>query len=332
MALAGDLEGLRGCLDSQLARYRHGLPMGQPERLELDERLETLGRGPLGIALVEALESQTDRPKRLLWVPDDLLHGFPIHALRIGGRYLVEDLEFVNTFSAALFVHQAARRKERRRSFLRPAVVVAEKPAVLPEAEREGEGVAATFFRSRRVPPEVASRKSCKSWLARAWVAHFACHAEFDGRRPLAARLVLPSGEAIHALEWLEEPVADLPLVTLSACRSAEVGPLMGREMFGLVTGLLAGGVGVVLAGAWPVADREVPPLMWRFYRHRLLHDLPRALALAQREALQAPDGSPLFWAVFALFGDGDALPAPGILARFLARRRYRWHQRRFPT
>jgi tetratricopeptide (TPR) repeat protein len=330
--LAADLKGLRRCLADQLSRYRRGLPMGRPDRLELDERLESLGRGPLGIAIVEALESQSERPRRVLWAPDDLLHGFPIHALRIGGRYLIEDYEFVWTFSGALVVHQARRRKRRLGLFLRPALVVAEKPAVLPEAEREAEGVAAAFFRSRRLPAASISRESCRSWLARARVAHFACHAEFDGERPLAARLILPSGEAIHALEWLEEPVAGLPLVTLSACRSAELAPLVGREVFGLVTGLLAGGVGVVLAGLWPVADREVPPLMWRFYRHRLLHDLPTAMALAQRETLEAPGSFPLFWAVFALFGDANALPAPGILGRFLARRRFRRHRQRFPT
>jgi tetratricopeptide (TPR) repeat protein len=330
-ALAADLESWRGCLADQLADYRHGLQMRSSDRRELDDRLESLGRGPLGIAIKQALEAQSDRPRRVLWAPDDLLHGFPIHALRIGGRYLIEDFEFVWTFSGALQVHQARRRK-RRRSFFRPALVVAEKARVLPEAEREGEGVAATFFRSQKPAAEAVNRKSCRSLLARARVAHFACHAEFDGERPLAARLMLPSGEPIHALEWLEEPVAGLPLVTLSACRSAEVAPLMGREVFGLVTGLLAGGVGAVLAGLWSVTDHEVPPLMWRFYRHRLLHELPTALALAQRETLEAPGSSPLFWAVFALFGDGNALPAPGILGRFFARRRFRRHQERFPT
>jgi hypothetical protein len=337
-ALCQDLEGLRGCLTSQLARYRRGLSMGRLERQELDERLDALGRGPLGTALSEALESagprfgnQRQRVQRVVWAPDGLLHGFPVHALRSAGRYLIEAFEFIWTFSGALFVHQARTRKRRRGRF-RPAVVIADRPAVLPEAEREGDGVAASFLWSRRLQAKVVTRKSLRCWLARARVAHFACHAEFDGQRPLAARLNLPSGEAIHALEWLEEPVAGLPLVTLSACRSAEVAPLVGREVFGLVTGLLGGGVRAVLAGLWPVADQETPPLMWRFYRHRLLHALPTALALAQRETLEAPGCSPLFWAVFALFGDGDAIPAPGILGRFLARRRCRQHLRRFPT
>ena len=45
-------------------------------------------------------------------------------------------------------------------------------------------------------------------------------------------------------------------------------GTLLGREVFGLVTGVLGGGVRAVLAGLCPVAAQEVTPLMWHFYRH----------------------------------------------------------------
>jgi tetratricopeptide (TPR) repeat protein len=329
--LREQLEGLRGCLESQVARYRRGLPLGRYEREELDRRLDDLGRGPLGSALSQALDAHRPRPRRLLWVPDGPLHGLPVHALRRDGRYLIEDHEVVWSFGGALCVHQARTRGQRRWPF-RPAVVVSERPSVLADAQREGEGVAASFAWGRQVPAAATDRRTVSAWLARARAVHFACHADFDGRHPLAACVHLPSGEAVHALEWLDEPVAGLPLVTLSACRAAEVAPLVGQEVFGLVTGLLGGGVRAVLAGLWPVADRETPPLMWRFYRHRLLHDLGTALALAQREALADSDGSPLFWAAFALFGDAGALPAAGPCWRWLARRRQRRHSRLFPS
>jgi CHAT domain-containing protein len=161
---------------------------------------------------------------------------------------------------------------------------------------------------------------------------HFACHAYFDARHPLAASIGLPGGEAWRAVEWLQEAVDGLPLVTLSACRSAEVGPLIGKEVFGLVTGLLGSGVRAVLAGLWPIADREARPFTWRFYRHRLTNDLADALALTQRETLQEAASSPLFWAAFALFGDPLALPAPGRWGRWWARWRQRRHARWFPV
>jgi tetratricopeptide (TPR) repeat protein len=325
------VERLRGCLTSQLARYRSSLPLGQPERATLDALLEDVSRGPLGEALFDLLATHPCRPQRLVWVPDGPLHGLPIHALRRHGRYLIEDVDVVWSFSGALYVHQCMTRR-RRRGWLRPAVVVTETPAVLPEVAREGQGVAASFLRSRTLHGAAATRAALHPYLARARVVHLACHADFDAEHPLAASIGLPSGETLRALDWLDEPVAGLPLVTLSACRSAEVAPLLGREVFGLVTGLLGGGVRAVLAGLWPVADREALPLMWRFYRSRLTRDLAGALAHAQRDALAAPDSSPLFWGAFALFGDAAALPAPGRCWRWLARWRQRWHARRFPV
>jgi tetratricopeptide (TPR) repeat protein len=329
--LAEAAGGLRGCLADQLARYRAGLPLGRPQRAELDARLDDLGRGPLGEVLSRALDSCPSPPRRLLWVPEGPLHGLPLSALRLRNRYLIEDVEVAWTFSGAQLVHQAQAGRRLRGPF-RPALVVTESPEVLPEAASEGKGVAASFLWSRVLHGGTATRAALRRGLARARVLHFACHAHFDNEHPLAAHVRLPSGETLGALEWLSEPVDGLPLVTLSACRSAEVAPLLGREVFGLVTGLLGGGVRAVLAGLWPVADREARPLMWRFYRHRLTADLAAALALAQREALADSDSSPLFWSLFALFGDAAALPAPGFVGRWLGRWRRARHARRFPS
>jgi tetratricopeptide (TPR) repeat protein len=325
------LDSLRSCLTSQLARYSAGLSLGSPARAELDARLDGLGQGPLGRALTDALAACPGSVRRLLWVPDGALHGLPLAAVRLNGRYLIEDFEVTATFSAALLVHQARTRRRARGPF-RPALIVTESPGVLPEAAHEGEGVAASFLWHRLLHGHGATRAALRGELVRARAVHFACHAQFDTKHPLAAHIALPSGETLRALEWLNEPVDGLPLVTLSACRSAEVAPLLGREVFGLVTGLLGGGVRTVLAGLWPVADSETWPLMWRFYRHRLTADLATALALAQRESLAAPDASPLFWAAFALFGDPCALPAPSCLTRWLARRHQARHARRFPV
>jgi hypothetical protein len=327
-ALPGQVDGLRRCLTAQLERYRQGFSIGAPERAALDGRLEALGDGCLGQVLRQALDDGGAAGERLVWVPDGVLHGLPVHALRHGGRYLVEGHAVVFTFGGSLFVHQARAGRRRRWG---PALVCTESPAVLPAAAREGQGVAATFLRSKVLHGGRATRAAVRRSLRSAAAAHFACHACFDVRHPLAACITLPSGESWRALEWLGEPLDGLPLVTLSACRSAEVAPLVGREVFGLVTGLLGSGVRSVVAGLWPVADREALPLMWRFYRQRLTDDLPAALALAQRAALAEPHGSPLFWAAFALFGDPGALPAPGRWGRWWARWRQRRHARRFP-
>jgi hypothetical protein len=325
-AVREQLNGFRRTVAAQMERYRRGFPIGRAERADLDHCLTALGHGPLGSSLGQILSAG----ERLIWAPDEDLHGLPVHALRRRGCYLVENHEVVSTFGGALFAQQAA---APRRSWWRqgPALVVTESAEVLPTAQREGEGVAATFLRSRLLHGALATRAVLRRALPRAAAVHFACHAYFDVLHPLAAAIGLPSGETWRALEWLDQPVNGLPLVTLSACRSAEVAPLVGREVFGLVTGILGSGVRAVLAGLWPVADRETLPLMWQFYRQRMSGDLATALAQAQRQALALPGSSPLFWAAFALFGDATALPAPGPIGRWWARRRQRSHARRFP-
>jgi hypothetical protein len=245
-ALCHQLEAWQGCLNGQLLRYRRGW-LGRSDRSEMDELLAGFGHGSLGEALARLLPATSTPRRRLLWVPDGPLHALPVHALRRDRRYLIEDREVVWNCSGALVAHQA--RSPRRRSLWRPALVVTESPAVLPEAEREGEGVAAAFWWSRCLLGEAAERSAVRAGLGRAAVAHFACHATFDPARPLAACVRLPPGEPIHALEWLDEPVAGLRLATFSACRSGEVAPVVGRDVFGLVTGVLGGGVRAVVAG-----------------------------------------------------------------------------------
>jgi tetratricopeptide (TPR) repeat protein len=324
-ALTADLDAWWHALAGETARYEGGNHL---DRRALDSPLDALGAGPLGACLRAALDTGGRPVRRVVWAPEGELHGLPLAAVRLDGRYLIERHEVVTTFGGALLVHQT--RRQRGRAPWRPAVTVAERPEVLPAAAAEVEGVRATFLRSRGLSAEEATRAGLRRWLRRARVVHLACHAEFDPARPLSARVLLPSGESVHALEWLDEPVAGLPLVTLSACRSAEVGPLVGAEVFGLVGGLLGGGARAVLAGLWPVADEETRGLMWSFYRHRLTADLATALAEAQREALAAPGSSPFLWAAFALFGDPAALPAPRWPWRALRQARQRRHLLRF--
>jgi tetratricopeptide (TPR) repeat protein len=323
--LGGNLGAWWDALAGETARFQAGRAL-QPRAL--DARLEELGAGALGRCLRKALDSGCRPVRRIVWAPEGELHGLPLAAVRLDGRYLIERYEVVTTFGGALLVHQA--RHRRARAPWRPAVIVAERPEVLPAAGAEAAGVRASFLRSRGLPPGQTTRAELRRWLRRARVAHFACHAEFDPRRPLSARVLLPSGESVHALEWLDEPVTGLPLVTLSACRSAKVGPLVGAEVFGLVGGLFGGGVRAVLAGLWPVADEAARDFMWRFYRRRLTADLATALAEAQRESLAGPGSSPFLWAAFALFGDPSALPAPRWPWSVLRRARQRRHARRF--
>ncbi|MFO0879817.1 MAG: CHAT domain-containing protein [Gemmataceae bacterium] len=324
-------EELQQEITRQLSSYSSGWYQGQHERGQLDRCLEAVGASQLGHGLRQLFLHHS--PRRLVWVPDAGLSGLPIHAVRWAGSYLIEHVEVAWAFAGAHLVAQR-RRRGRRRGWWRPAVAVHEQPAELPAAQREAEGVVAAFLSGRCLPR--AGRAELRQWLGRAGVVHLACHAEFTPDSPLSASLKLPSGERLHALECLDEPVNGLPLVTLSACQSGQVAPLAqtGGEVFGLVTGLLGGGAGSVVAGLWAVADDEAPPFMWSFYRRLMGEPAGAALAGAQREALatSGAGGSALFWAAFTLFGDPDAVRPPRTLpGRWLARWRQRRHAGRYP-
>jgi len=198
-------------------------------------------------------------------------------------------------------------------------------------AELEGAAVASALSSARLLRGREATREAIRLLLPNARVVHFACHADYPPGQPLRARIELPSGQLWYSSDWPGEPVRDLPLVTLSACRSGEVGRLFGRELFGLVTGVLGGGARAVVAGLWPVPDRESLPLMRSFYGHLLCHPPALALAMAQREALKEPGSSPITWAVHAFFGDPGAIPPPVPWVRWWARLRQRRYQRLFP-
>jgi CHAT domain-containing protein/tetratricopeptide (TPR) repeat protein len=328
--------GWREQLHRTLAEYREG-QWSSSAQAALEEPLHALGRSNWGAAMFGLVREG----ERLLWVPDDALHGLPLAALRRGGRYLVEKVEIVHAFSGAFAVLSSssgssaapvlAKKDGKRRGPRRnQRVVVAESEQELPFAAQEGERVSAALGRSLVLHGQQASKQTLELLLASARVLHFACHAYFDASHALNASLQLPSGESWRLLEWLGGPGAGLPLLTLSACRSAEVTPLVGREVFGLVTAALASGVRTVVAGLWPVADRETVPFMGHFYRELLSHSPATALARTQRAML--PSSHPLFWAVFALFGDPESLPGPRFFwSRWWRRWRAARHARRFP-
>jgi hypothetical protein len=180
-AVSDAVTALRDELETQMHCYQRGWKLGPGDRTRLDQRFDELGRGPLGRALAALLDEY--KPRRLFWAPDPALHGLPIHAMRLGGRYLIEQVEVAWTFAGALVVQQHATRRQRRGRW-RPAVAVAEDPATLPAAGREAKGVAAAFLRGRCRTGPSADRRWLRGCLARARLVHIACHAEFDPDRP----------------------------------------------------------------------------------------------------------------------------------------------------
>ena len=280
----------------------------------LIDSLSQLGESPFGHLLAKSV-----RPgERVYWAADERLQGLPLAGLRRKRKYFIEQHEVVHCFSGALHVHQKSVPLQRRR--WAPSLVIASEPGELASAATEARHVAATLWRSRLLIGTAARREVIESHIRRSRIVHFACHAEFDPQHPLDAHLCLPSGETWRTLEWASAGLTGLPLVTFSACQSAVVSEVAGREVFGLVTGALTAGVRAVVAGMWSLPDRETARFMSRFYYERLSADLATALARTQRAAILETGESPLSWAPFALFGLPEAVPRSSWFGRLWGR------------
>lgn len=249
---------------------------------------------PLGEALV-----RTTSEGDILWlVPHEVLHGLPLHALKIEGgqRHLIDRNPVCYTPSATVMQYCHARRKGRRER----ALVLGDSRGDLGHAREESCLVAELFGTSAYLGPEATGRQLLEH-LSREQeqidVLHLACHGHFNPTQPLKSAIALAS-EAAEGCdggqgELRAEEILGLrlgvDLVTLSACESG-VGELRpGDEALGLVRALLYSGVPSVLVSLWRVDDLSTSLLMQRFYQELLGRKAREGGTLPNKaEALQA--------------------------------------------
>ncbi len=104
--LAELVNAIRRYIDGPLGRHRNGHSPSPEGRAEIDHLLDAIGKSCLGNALGNVLDQGGPTAERIIWVPDGVLHGFPLHSLRRNGRYLIETYEVAYTLSGSLLAHQ----------------------------------------------------------------------------------------------------------------------------------------------------------------------------------------------------------------------------------
>jgi CHAT domain-containing protein len=276
--------------------------------------------------------------RRLLIVPDDVLHRLPFDAVRLAdGRYAIERFTIGTVPSAAIAVmllERPARSAPIRvlavgdprfpdeasraggdtavtRSFVRRGALVR-----LAASGREAALVARFAPRSEVRRREMASEQFLKTAPLDSFdVIHLATHALVDERAIGRSVLALAAGggeDGFLTSGDLAALVLRAELVVLSACRTAG-GVLIGGEgVHGLAAPLLGAGARTVVATSWQVDDRRAAVLIERFYG--ALADgesLGDALRTAKLEALRA-GLPPREWASWSLIGD----PIAGVPVR----------------
>ena len=247
--------------------------------------------------LVEPLLAVAD-PGDLLWfVPHDVLHYVPMHALSLNGAPLIDRHPVCYSPSSSVMRYCEGKRKGSRRT----ALVMGDSRGDLPHAREEASSVSDLFVTEPRLGPDVTKSNFLRDLDQQDIdVIHVACHGSFDAGDPLASRILLHDESDLTALEIFGLRLrADL--VTLSACQTAVNERRPGDELIGLTRALIFAGTPSAVVSLWAVDDMSTGFLMRAFYR--LLLDSAQvskaqALRAAQRELRNA--------SVQILLGDCD--------------------------
>ncbi|MCZ7568837.1 MAG: CHAT domain-containing protein [Ardenticatenaceae bacterium] len=261
--------------------------------------------------LVVPLENHLQPGDLIYLIPHRLLHGFPIHALPLGGRPLIARHPVAYAPAAGLLPlcqlpGKGTDRLERCVAF---GIVF----------EEEAEQVAA-LFGTQAVRSSGLTRAEVARLCRGQDVCHFSCHGYFNPMDPLSSGLLIqdvPPGDRVprQALLTARDIMGmnvQAELICLSACQTGLNQVSEGDELLGLIRAFLYAGGSSLVVSLWSVDAARTQALMTAFYTHlldqyRKQGVVDKALALQQAQLeLMAQEGerNAFYWAPFVLIGD----------------------------
>jgi CHAT domain-containing protein len=246
--------------------------------------------------LVEPVRAEITA-RHIVFVPHDLLHYLPFHALFDGIDYLMDRYTISYAPSATVFAHCQSKPPCTAESSLVLGIPDAKAPAI-PE---EVAAVARELSPSTMYMGAEARQAVLSDIGSRSRVIHIATHGQFREDNPMFSGIRLGDGHlSLYDLYHLKLP-ADL--ITLSGCATGQNALAAGDELLGLVRGLLYAGAHSLLLTMWDVHDGSTTEFMKLFYSRLLQHrDKARALQEAA-QSLRQSYPHPYYWAPFMLVG-----------------------------
>jgi CHAT domain-containing protein len=235
--------------------------------------------------------------RHLVVVPHDFLHYLPFHALRAGGRYLIDDFTVSYAPSGSIFAHCQTLPTATDGRTLILGFPDERTPYIVDEIR----AVAEASSRPTVLLGSSATRKALTELGPGCSVVHIATHGYFRRDNPMFSAVRLgDSYLSLYDLYRLKLPVG---LVTLSACATGSSVVVEGDELLGLVRGLLCAGAHSLLVTLWDVQDRATAEFMKAFYsRLREIGDPARSLRHAML-SLRETHPHPYYWAPFVWTG-----------------------------
>jgi tetratricopeptide (TPR) repeat protein len=251
--------------------------------------------GELYQELIAPLRSRLDAA-HLIFVPHDLLHYVPFHALHDGERHLIDSFSISYAPSATIYA-LCDRRAASSSGSLVLGVPEPQTPFILDEVR----SVAARLPDAELYVGLEASDSVLRDKGEGRRFVHVAAHGFFRPDNPMFSGIRL--GGSYLTLYDLYNLKLPAELVVLSACVTGVNVIAAGDELLGLARGLFRAGAASLLLTLWEVPDQSTAEFMKAFY-DRLLGAPNRAAALrAAVLEIRERYPHPLHWAPFVLMG-----------------------------
>ena len=284
--------------------------------------------------------------RRLVLVPDDVVHAVPFSAIDIAGEgrqytSLSGRFELVRTHSvASYFKHQLS--PDRALADQKPQIFIFADPAFseqaspnaagaefrnwseslvrLPYTAKEAQSIA-RLYPAGTVSLHLGKQATSKSLLSdmarNSKVLHIATHGYFNDLTPdivgIATAADFSSGKdesGFLSLTALLNSRFNSNLVVLSSCETMRGKGFNGPGFRSLTQGLVAQGAGAVIGTLWRIPDRATAEFMREFYT-ALLQTNGNASQALQRAKEQFTNSSkwsdPSYWAGFVLTSSAHA-------------------------
>ena len=240
--------------------------------------------------------------QRLVFVPHEILHYLPFHALFDGQQYLIDS--FIVSYAPSASIYTLC--TERSVNTAGPSLILGVPDPKAPFILEEIQSVAGILAGPEVFVGPSATLDVLKKRGPQCQLVHIATHGHFREDNPMFSGVLLgDSYLSLYDLYHLRLPVE---LITLSGCSTGLNVIVGGDELLGLVRGLLYAGAQSLLLSLWDVHDKTTATFMKAFYRRfRELPDKAAALQGAMKE-LREMQPHPFYWAPFILLGKAEEI------------------------
>lgn len=296
----------------------------------------------LGQLLLEPVLKSNHRTKRLIIIPDEILHFIPFELLFTeamsantfaNAPYLIRTHTVNYGYSAALLLTNRQADKRRSGAFRCLAFAPSyqeEGPiamsgrisrlrgenVALPGAQREVKALS-RYFKGDFFFGQEASEQAFKAYASDYEVIHLAMHGSAEEENPMYSRLfftqdtVAAEDDTLFAYE-LHDMKLTADLVVLSACETGHGKFVQGEGVMSLASAFIHAGVPSVTMSLWEAQDEATAMIMEHYYQN-LSEGKEKDLALREAKLSYLSNSMaqkhPFFWGAFVNVGEAKALP-----------------------